>query len=196
MLRNTLLIVSILLIAHHVHGQQVVVTPEETTEILANPSMGWQTFHRTRTQTEPATLDTVRGPLRPLGLGYPGAATGQDRLHFLDGVLKETREAGQSLAFRVMCCSTSPRQPYHPKWLPDIGGKVVTTRYGSGPDLEVPVLDDPHVLAAHLDFIKRLGVNTTATLTSTTSTWVPGRNPRGSKEGLRCGDHQLSIDEV
>ena len=31
------------------------------------------------------------------------------------------------------------------------------TRYGDGPELEVPVLDDPHVLSAHLDFIKRLG---------------------------------------
>jgi hypothetical protein len=31
------------------------------------------------------------------------------------------------------------------------------TRYGDGPELEVPVLDDPPVLAAHVDFIKRLG---------------------------------------
>jgi hypothetical protein len=41
MFRNTLLTVSILLIAHHVYGQQVVVTPEQTDEILANPGMGW-----------------------------------------------------------------------------------------------------------------------------------------------------------
>ena len=34
---------------------------------------------------------------------------------------------------------------------------MVVTRYGDGPELEVPVLDDPDVLAAHLDFIKRLG---------------------------------------
>ncbi len=31
------------------------------------------------------------------------------------------------------------------------------TQYGDGPQLEVPVLDDPRVLSAHLDFIKRLG---------------------------------------
>ena len=31
------------------------------------------------------------------------------------------------------------------------------TRYGDGPELEVPVLDNPEVLDAHLDFIKRLG---------------------------------------
>ncbi len=31
------------------------------------------------------------------------------------------------------------------------------TRYGNGPELEVPVLDDPAVLEAHLDFIRRFG---------------------------------------
>jgi hypothetical protein len=76
---------------------------------------------------------------------------------FLDDVLKETRQSGQKLAFRAMCCSSHPGQPYHPKWLRDIGGKGVVTRYADGPELEVPVLDDPRVLAAHLDFIKRLG---------------------------------------
>lgn len=50
MFRNTLLTVSIRLIPCHIHGQQVVVTPEETDEILANPGMGWQTFHPTPTQ--------------------------------------------------------------------------------------------------------------------------------------------------
>ncbi len=72
-------------------------------------------------------------------------------------MLEETREAGQTLAFRVMCCSTTPGRPYHPAWLRSAGGRIVTTRYGEGPDLEVPDLDDPIVLAAHLDFIRRLG---------------------------------------
>jgi hypothetical protein len=31
-------------------GQQVVIHPEETDEILANPGMGWETFHRTSKQ--------------------------------------------------------------------------------------------------------------------------------------------------
>ncbi len=140
------------------HGQQVVVSPEETDEILANPGMGWQTFHRTRTQDKnlpswiPSTVHYARWGWRELE-----PQPGKIDCAFLDSVLKESREAGQALAFRVMCCSTSPRQPYHPQWLPNIGGKVVTTRYGSGPELEVPVLDDPKVLAAHLDFIDRLG---------------------------------------
>ena len=141
------------------HGQPVVVTPQETDEILANPGMGWQTFHRTKPQDKnlppwiPSTVHYARWGWRDLE-PQPGKIDHA----FLDGVLKASREAGQTLAFRVMCCSSSPRQPYHPQWLPEIGGKVVTTRYGTGPELEVPVLDDPKVLAAHLDFIDRLGV--------------------------------------
>jgi len=142
-----------------VHGQQVVVTPEETDEILVNPGMGWETFHHTAKQDKnlpswiPSTVHYARWGWRELE-----PQPGKIDYAFLDGVLKESREAGQTLAFRVMCCSSSPRQPYHPQWLTDIGGKVVTTRYGTGPELEVPVLDDPQVLAANLDFIDRLGV--------------------------------------
>jgi len=136
----------------------VTVVPEEIDEILANPGMGWETFHRTSKADKnlpswiPSTVQYARWGWRELE-----PQPGKIAYDYLDGVLKETRDAGQMLAFRVMCCSSSPRQPYHPQWLPDIGGKVVTTRYGSGPELEVPVLDDPEVLAAHLGFINRLG---------------------------------------
>lgn len=134
------------------------VVPKPTDKILANPGMGWETFHRTANNDSnlpswiPSTVHYARwgwGTLEPKqgAIDYP----------FLDGVLEETHRSGQKLAFRAMCCSSSPHNPYHPAWLPDIGGKVVVTRYGNGPELEVPVLDDPAVLAAHLDFIKRLG---------------------------------------
>ena len=136
----------------------VRVEPKESDGILANPGMGWQTFHRTAKQDKnlpawiPSTVHYARW-----GWGTLEPDKGKIDRGFLDAVLKETREAGQKLAFRAMCCSSTPRRPYHPDWLRDIGGKVVVTRYGDGPELEVPVLDDPPVLAAHLDFIKRLG---------------------------------------
>ena len=136
----------------------VRVVPEETDAILANPGMGWETFHRTSAADKnlpnwiPSTIHYARW-----GWGQLEPKQGEIDYDFLDGVLKETRDSGQKLAFRVMCCSSSPRQPYHPKWLPDIGGKVVVTRYGDGPELEVPVLDAPEVLAAHLHLIKQLG---------------------------------------
>ncbi len=136
----------------------ITVVPEKTDEILANPGMGWETFHHTADNDRnlpswiPSTVQYIRW-----GWGELEPKKGKLADDFLDDVLKQTHAAGQTLAFRVMCCSSSPRQPYHPGWLKEIGGKVVTTRYGSGPELEVPVLDDPVVLQAHLDFIKRLG---------------------------------------
>jgi len=56
-----------------------------------------------------------------------------------------------------MCCSTTPGRPYHPSWLKDVGGKILVCDYENQKDLLVPDLDDPVVLAQHLDFVKRLG---------------------------------------
>jgi hypothetical protein len=136
----------------------VRVVPKETDAILANPGMGWETFHRTADEDKnlpdwiPSTVHYARW-----GWGTLEPEKGEIDYDFLDGVLNETHKSRQKLAFRVMCCSSSPRRPYHPDWLQKMGGKVVVTRYGRNPNLEVPVLDDPIVLSAHLDFIKRLG---------------------------------------
>ena len=102
----------------------VRVVPEETDEILANPGMGWETFHRTANKDKnlpswiPSTVHYARWGWRELE-----PEPGKIDYDFLDGVLKETREAGQKLAFRVMCCSPDKGRPYHPKWLKEIGGK-------------------------------------------------------------------------
>ena len=136
----------------------VTVVPETTDEILPNPGMGWQTFHRTADQDEnlpawiPSTVHYARW-----GWGELEPQQGRIDHAFLDGVLKESRSSGQTLAFRVMCCSTSPRNPYHPAWLREIGGRIIQTQRRDGPEVEVPDLDDPAILNAHLDFIKRLG---------------------------------------
>ena len=139
-------------------GETVTVVPEPTDAILANPKMGWETFHRPADQDKnlpswiPSTVHYARW-----GWGKLEPRPGQIDYAFLDEKLKQSRSAGQTYALRVMCCSTSPRVPYHPSWLRTIGGRVLQTRYGSGPVLEVPDLDDPVVLKAHLDFIRRLG---------------------------------------
>ncbi len=136
----------------------VRVVPKETDEILANPAVGWQTFHRTATQDKslpswiPSTAHYARW-----GWGQLEPEQGRLAEGFLDGLLKETREAGQTLAFRVMCCSTEPRQPYHPKWLQGIGGRIIRAQRNDGPAVDMPDLGDPKILAAHLDFIRRLG---------------------------------------
>ena len=136
----------------------VTVTPEETDEILANPGMGWQTFHRTKKQDKnlpswiPSTVHYARW-----GWGKLEPEEGKIDYDFLDNVLKETRESGQTLALRAMCCSTSPKHPYHPAWLKDIGGRIIETRRRKGALLQIPDMDDPKILDRHLDFIKRLG---------------------------------------
>ena len=139
-------------------AKQVVVTPEETDELLANPGMGWQTFHHTSKQDKslprwiPSTVHYARW-----GWGELEPQPGKLNTEFLDKVLKDTHDAGQKLAFRVMTCSTSSNSPYHPKWITEVGGRELQADYeGHGP-FPIPDMDDPIVLERHLDFIKRLG---------------------------------------
>jgi len=138
-------------------AEEVVVTPEETDEILANPGIGWETFHHTSKQDRnlpswiPSTVHYARW-----GWGELEPEPGKLNTVFLDNVLKETHDSGQKLAFRVMCCSTYKGHPYHPKWLTQVGGKELTATYGSS-SFPIPDMDDPVVLEKHLDFIKRLG---------------------------------------
>ena len=115
----SIFVIGTLLSAEVVFAQQmVIVTPEETDEILANPGMGWETFHQTSKQDRslpkwiPSTIQYARW-----GWGELEPQPGKLNTAFLDKVLKETHDSGQKLAFRVMCCSTSKGHPYHPKWL-------------------------------------------------------------------------------
>ncbi len=137
---------------------QVTIVPEQTDELLANPGMGWETFHHTRDKDEnlpdwiPSTVHYARW-----GWDTLEPEPGKIDYAFLDAVLDETRQAGQQLAFRVMCCSTSRGNPYHPGWLEGVGGKILICDYSNLKELAIPDLDDPVVLERHLDFIKRLG---------------------------------------
>ena len=136
----------------------VTVIPEETNELLANPGIGWETFHHTRDQDRnlpdwiPSTVHYARW-----GWGQLEPRPGEIDYAFLDGILQQTHAAGQKLAFRVMCCSTSPGRPYHPDWLQDVGGRIIMADYGGRQGLPIPDLDDVDVLARHLHFIQRLG---------------------------------------
>ena len=137
---------------------RVVVRPEETVEILANPGMGWETFHRTSKQDKnlpswiPSTIHYARW-----GWGVLEPQPGMIDTDFLDKVLRETHDAGQKLAFRVMCCATTKGRPYHPAWLKDVGGKEILADHDGVEPLPIPDMDDSVVLERHRDFIKRLG---------------------------------------
>jgi hypothetical protein len=139
-------------------AEVAIVRPEETDELLANPGMGWETFHRTRSEDKslpdwiPSTVHYARW-----GWGVLEPRPGEIDYAFLDKALQETRAAGQKLAFRVMCCSTTPGRPYQPGWLAEAGCKVLTVDYSGQEGLTIPDLDDPNTLARHLRLIHRLG---------------------------------------
>ena len=136
----------------------VTVVPEETDEILANPGMGWETFHRTSKADKnlpswiPSTVQYARWGWRELE-----PQPGKIDYAFLDRVLKESHDSGQKLAFRVMCCSPYKGRPYHPDWLKEIGGRILIADHNGVEPLPIPDMDDPVILNRHLDFIKRLG---------------------------------------
>lgn len=135
----------------------VRVRPEMTDEILANPGMGWETFHHPARKDStlpswiPSTVEYVRWGWRELE-PRPGVIN----TALIDRTLNDASDSGQRLAFRVMCCSTSRNAPYHPAWLTEFGAREVAADY-EGTRFRIPDFEDPVTLERHLDFIRRLG---------------------------------------
>lgn len=120
-------------------GSNVSVTPQEITDLLANPGMGWQTFH---------TFADVDSKLDGLPSGSAYFRYTWDDLEPTDGgidvspiqnALTKARAAGQTLMFRVMTAGDAPG--YAPSWLEAAGCKVFKFNTG-GPQLTAPDLDD------------------------------------------------------
>jgi len=135
----------------------IKITPQQTDEILANPGMGWETFHRSsrRDRNLPSWIPSTVYYLR-WGWGELEPRPGKIDFNLVDRVLKEAHDSGQTLAFRVMCCSTTRNEPYHPRWLKEVGGKELLAEYG-GSAFPIPDMDDSITLQRHIDLIKRLG---------------------------------------
>lgn len=138
---------------------QVVVKPAVTTELLANPGMGWETFHRTSKADKnlpawiPSTVCYYRWSWRDLE-PQPGKLNTQ----FLDKALKDAHEAGQKVAFRIKGFSPDIGRSYNPTWLKAAGGREILVDYnGSKPLLPIPDFDDPATLNLQLDLIRQLG---------------------------------------
>ena len=137
----------------------VVIKPEETTELLANPGIGWETFGY------PAKADKSRPAGIPSQILYVrwGWATlepqaGKLNAELLESTIKAARQSGQQLALRVKCHNPRKDAAEHPAWLKDVGGRELLVDYGDGPaEIRIPDFDDPVVLDRHLDFIKRFG---------------------------------------
>ena len=146
----------------------VVVKPQPTDELLANPGMGWETFHGLTSKTDKTLPRWIPSTVMYIRWGWIDLEphTGQLNTNLIDQTLKEANDAGQKLAFRVKTCSPNLDMPngpsktvrFHPAWLKVAGGREILVDYnGSAPVIPIPDFDDPATLKLHLDFIKRLG---------------------------------------
>lgn len=139
-------------------GDEVKVTPQETDELLANPGMGWQTFHRFADEDE--NLEGLPSSSAYFRLYWSEIEPVEGEIDFakFDELLARARKAGQKLAFRIMCAGTSRDYMYVPKWLKEKGCRGFEYRYRDGGPLHwVPDMDDPIFLRAHFRLIEELG---------------------------------------
>jgi hypothetical protein len=135
----------------------LVVKPTEIDDLVANPGMGWQTFHQV------ATSDQTLAGL-PSGSAYyrwnwrdlqPTEAN--IKTSIIADTLAKARAAGQTLMFRVMTTGDDPSYNA-PDWLAGAGCKVLTFQASSGgPSITAPDLDDATCFAKHAAFITALG---------------------------------------
>jgi len=137
----------------------VVVKPPVTSELLANPGMGWETFHRTSKADKnlpawiPSTVCYYRWSWNDLE-----PQPGKLNTAFVDKALKEAHAAGQKVAFRLKGFSPNFGRSYNPTWLKQAGGRELMVDYNGGaPVLPIPDYDDPVTLKLQLDLIKQLG---------------------------------------
>ncbi len=132
----------------------VSVQPKEIADLLANPGMGWETFHHV------ASNDPSLAGL-PSGVAYYRwtwkdlePSQGSYNVALVKDTLAKARAAGQTLAFRVMTAGDD--SVYSPAWLPATGCKVLSYSAG-GPTLEAADLDDPTCFARHAALLAELG---------------------------------------
>lgn len=136
---------------------RILYGPLESDALLANPGMGWETFHRF------ADADESLGDL-PSSTAYfrwywyqVEPESDEINWELFDETLRHAREAGQKLAFRIMCCGTGDRYYYSPEWLKEQGYDGFEYRRGDGPLHWAPNLDDERVLEEHLELIRAIG---------------------------------------
>lgn len=136
----------------------VTVKPQRTGELFPNPGMGWQTFHHFADDDKNlADLPSTSAYFR---LYWSEIEPEEGRIDFphLDGLLKRARQAGQKLAFRVMCAGTSRQEMYVPRWLRGKGCPGFEYKYHDrGPTHWIPDMDHVIFQNAHFRLIGELG---------------------------------------
>jgi hypothetical protein len=136
----------------------VVVTPAEIGDLLPNPHMGWQTFHRFA-DADPA-LEGLPSTSAYFRLYWRQIEPSEGVIDFaqLDDLLAGARRAGQKLAFRIMCVGTNRDYMHVPEWLRDKGCPGSEFRYHeTGRVHWAPDMDNAVFQQAHFRLIRELG---------------------------------------
>lgn len=131
------------------------VEPQETDALLANPGMGWQTFHRFADE-DPA-LDGLPSACAYFRFYWREIEPRDGEIDFakFDALLAHARRAGQKLAFRVMCTGSGEYLDV-PAWLKEDGCRGTEFNYG-GNKHWVPDFADPLFQKTHFRLIRELG---------------------------------------
>ncbi len=138
-------------------SQRVTVRPKETDELLANPGMGWQTFHRFADEDRSlAGLPSASAYFRFYWREIEPKDAQLDFARF-DDLLAHARRVGQKLAFRVMCTGSGQYMDV-PAWLKEQGCRGFEFTYGGGKHW-VPDFADPLFQQAHYRMISQLGAH-------------------------------------
>lgn len=149
------LVAPLLLLGGQAANDRVKVQPQATDELLANPGMGWQTFHRFADQDKnlqglPSTSAYFRFYWREIQ-----SQEGQIDFARFDDLLAQAHRAGQKLAFRVMCVGSEQYLDV-PTWLKERGCRGVEFNF-EGKKHWVPDFGDAQFQEAHFRLIRELG---------------------------------------
>lgn len=133
----------------------MVVQPKPIDDLLANPGMGWQTFHRFA--GEDKNLQGLPSASAYFRFYWREIEPKENQVDFamFDDLLSRARHNSQKLAFRVMCTGSGQYMDV-PAWLKENGCRGVEFRYGNRPHW-IPDFADPLFLKAHLRLIRQLG---------------------------------------
>jgi len=136
----------------------IEIKPKEADELLANPGMGWQTFHRFADEDE--NLAGLPSSCAYFRFYWKELEPEEGKIDFrkLDELLAHARRAGQKLAFRVMCAGTGRDYLYVPRWLKEKGCPGFEYLYqGRGAKHWIPDMNHPIFKTAHFRLIRELG---------------------------------------
>jgi hypothetical protein len=135
---------------------QMVVAPTEIDDLLPNPHMGWQTFHRFANE-DPA-LEGLPSTSAYFRLYWSEIEPAEGEIDFarFDELLAKAHAAGQQLAFRIMCVGTDAQEMHVPGWLREKGCPGFEFEY-EGRRRWTPDMDSPVFQEAHFRLIRALG---------------------------------------